>query len=71
MGDLVDGEVLNPGQGNSLIVKLEAAFDKMYRNDKTAINQLKAFINQVEKGILSGGEGQPLIGAANDIISAL
>ena len=44
-----------------MIVKLEAAFDQMYRNDKTTINQLEAFINQVEdfveKGILSEGEG--------------
>jgi len=75
VGGLVDSEVLNPGQGNALTVKLELALHKMYRNSKTAINQLGAFINQVEdfidEEILSKEQGQDLIEVANDIISAL
>jgi len=75
VSDLVDSEVLNQGQGNSLIVKLEAAFKKLYANGNTATNQLKAFINQVEdfmnSGILDEDQGQTLINEANVIIEQL
>jgi hypothetical protein len=70
---LVDERVLNQGQGNSLITKLEASIQQLDRGNITAaINQLHAFINQVSafirKGILSREQGQPLIDAANEVI---
>ena len=73
---LVTTGVLNPGQGNALIAKLEAAIRKLNQgNVNAAINQLQAFINQVNAfingGILSPEEGQPLIDAANNIINQL
>jgi len=70
VGELVDSEVLNPGQGNSLIVILESAFHQMCRgNNNTAIKQLEAFIHQVN--IFMNEEGQPLIDAANGIINMI
>ena len=67
---------LNGGQGNALIAKLEAAIQQLERgNVATAINQLVSFINQVtdlvNTGVLPSAEGQPLIDAANAILSAL
>jgi hypothetical protein len=75
VGALVGAE-LNPGQGNALIVKLEAALQQMCSGkNNAAVNQLKAFINQVEdfmeEEILTEGQGQSLIDAANEIIVAL
>ncbi len=73
---LVDASVLNGGQGNALIAKLEAAIQQLERgNIATAINQLESFVNQVS-ALISGGvlppeEGQPLIEAANAILAAL
>ena len=73
---LVDNGILNQGQGNSLIVKLENAehlLDK--ENPGAASNILSAFINQVEAFIKSGvlplPDGQTLIGAAEKIIQAI
>jgi len=71
--DLVDSGTLNPGQGNSLVVKLEGAFEKLDNGQsKPAANQLGAFINEVEAMVKSGKltpeEGQSLIDAANAII---
>jgi CSLREA domain-containing protein len=76
VGDLVAQGVLNGGQGNALIAKLEAAIRQIDRgNVQTAINQLEAFVNQVNAlmyaDILPPAEGQPLIDAANEIIAAL
>jgi hypothetical protein len=74
--DLTDTGVLNQGQGNALIAKLEAA-ERMFNEGNTmaACNELQAFINQLEAyvraGILSVEEGQSLIGAANSMISQL
>jgi hypothetical protein len=67
---------LNDGQGNALIAKLEAAIRQLDKgNVATALNQLEAFVNQVNamisSGVLSAAEGQPLIDAANAIIAAL
>jgi pullulanase/glycogen debranching enzyme len=46
--DLVDQGVLNKGQGNSLIVKLEGALEKLLDGKPhVAINRLNAFINEV------------------------
>ncbi len=75
---LIDASILNQGQGNGLIAKLEAAIQQLDKgNTNTAINQLQAFINQVydfmssTPPILTAAEGQPLIDAANAIIAAL
>jgi sugar lactone lactonase YvrE len=73
---LIEDGALNGGQGNALIVKLEAALQKLLEDKtKTAINQLGAFRNQVEALIQSGeltpGEGQPLLDAVDGLIEAL
>ena len=70
---LVDSEVLNKGQGNSLIVKLQAAIQSLKKgNVKAASNQLTAFRYEVEAflkaGKLNAEQAQPLIDTANDII---
>jgi len=74
--DLVRRGVLNNGQGNALIAKLEAAIRSLDRgNVNTALNQLGAFVNQVNAfmnaGILPPSEGQLLLDCANQIIAAL
>ena len=74
--NLITEEKLNQGQGNALISKLENIIAKIDKgNIKPAINQLGAFINQVNAfirgGVLSSEEGQPLIDAANEIIDML
>lgn len=73
---LVDAGLLNGGQGNSLISKLEAAKKQLDKNNRTpAINELQAFINEVDADINSGkltpAQGEPLIDAAHVIIAAL
>ena len=57
-----------------MIRKLNAALGQLDRgNEDAAINQLMAFINQVNDfismGTLTSVEGQPLIDAANAIIN--
>jgi pullulanase len=73
---LVTAGVLNDGQGNALIAKLEGALVKL--NDGQAhvsINRLQAFVNQVydfvEDGILSPSQGQDLMDKANSIINQI
>ena len=73
---LVTTGILNQGQGNALTSKLEAAISMLNKsNENTAINQLQAFINQIEAlimgGILPVNEGQSLIEAANNIINLI
>jgi hypothetical protein len=73
---LVAAGVLNQGQGNGLIAKLEAAIQQLdHGNTQTAVNQLQAFVNQmnafISAGIVSPAQGQPLIDAATAIIAAL
>ncbi len=64
--DLVGQGVLNGGQGNSLMSKLEAVVASL-ANGKTnaACGQLNAFVNQVislvDEGVLSAAEGQALV----------
>jgi pullulanase/glycogen debranching enzyme len=70
---LVAQGVLNNGQGNSLIAKLEDAIKKLSAGQpKTAVNRLNAFINEVmsliAEGTLTPEQGQPLIDVAADII---
>jgi hypothetical protein len=73
---LIDDGTLSWGRGNALLSKLDAAIKKLDQGkDAVAINLLQAFIQQVsdfiDEGILTPTEGQPLIDAANEIISAL
>ncbi|MBW3540365.1 MAG: hypothetical protein KY476_08850 [Planctomycetes bacterium] len=73
---LVAGGVLNHGQGNALLVKVQAAIQQLDNdNEAPAINQLQAFINQVNdfigSGILTAAQGQPLIDAAQAVIDQL
>ncbi|MFC1921086.1 lamin tail domain-containing protein [Chloroflexota bacterium] len=66
IGELADVGILNGGQSNSLLSKLENALAKLESgNDIAALNQLNAFINQVNtfvnNGILSPEQGEELI----------
>ena len=68
--------LLNEGQGNSLIKKLESAIKKLDKEqEKVALNMLNAFINHVnsliDEGFLSSADGDPLISAIQDIIDYL
>ncbi len=70
---LVDAGVLNRGQGNSLIVKLQQAIDRLDAgNENAAVNVLNAFINQVEafrrSGRLTPAQANGLIEQVEDII---
>ena len=67
---LRDAGVLNPGQANSLLVKIRAAKRQVERaNERTARNILRAFVNQVHAfvhaEIVSRTEGTGLIAAAS------
>ncbi len=74
--DLVDSGVLLSGPANGLIAKLDGVLKKLDKgNVGPAINQLGAFINQVQ-GLINAGklppaEGQALIDAAQSIIDEL
>ena len=67
--------VLNKGQANSLIKKLESAEKAIEKGQKSASNKVGAFINEVEAFVNSGrltpDQGQPMIDAANAIIALL
>jgi hypothetical protein len=70
---LVNAEVLNRGQGNSLNAKVWAAITAVKKGNVTAAtSQLAAFVNQVrayqQAGILTPEQAQPLIDTALDII---
>jgi hypothetical protein len=60
--------VLNKGQANSLIVKLNHAIDSLNTkpNQPTACNQLQAFVNEVNAyvsaGILTQAQADSLLG---------
>jgi pullulanase-type alpha-1,6-glucosidase len=69
---LRDASILNVGQANSLIVKLETAIKNLDKGKaNTALNNLYAFMNQVQsfidEGVLTPEEGQSLIAAAEAI----
>ena len=73
---IIDEAGLKKGAANSLTSKLGTALRAIERGRvNTAINQLQAFINQVNalfrSGRLSGDQTLSLITAANDIISRL
>jgi hypothetical protein len=68
--------VLNKGRANALIVKLKAARKNIGRGHiNPAINELGAFINQVNafvnSGILTSSQGDELVSAANVVIDLL
>jgi uncharacterized delta-60 repeat protein len=74
--DLVTGGALTSGHGNALKAKLEAALDKIARGQiNAAVNQLGAFIRQVESyvaaGILSDDEADNLLDAATALLASL
>lgn len=71
---LVEEGMLNQGQGNSLVVKLENAERLLGKDDSTAAaNLLAAFINHVvallQANILPEEEGQAWIDAAGHVIT--
>jgi hypothetical protein len=72
--DLVNQGMLSSGVGNALIAKLQAAIQQAdLGHDTAAINQLQAFIDEVNalmrSGSLSTSEAQALIDAANNVIA--
>lgn len=76
VSSLKNSGILNQGQANSLIVKLNTAVNKIQEGKiNTAINQLNAFINQVNgfinAKILTNQQGQQLISITNNIILLL
>ncbi|MCI0337980.1 MAG: LamG domain-containing protein [Acidobacteria bacterium] len=73
---LVAAGVLNQGNGNALIAKLEVAIDKLDKGrPDQAIEKLQIFIHEVETfmstGKLPEAEGLPLVNAAIEIIAVL
>jgi hypothetical protein len=71
--ELVAAGILNQGQGNALIVKLQGALEQLNKDKPmVAINRLGAFINQVyslvDEGVLSPAQGHYLADKANSII---
>jgi hypothetical protein len=73
---LVDGGVLNKGQANALIVKIENAIKSLEKgNSNAAENQLSALISQtedfVDNGIFTKVQGQTLITVAENVIALL
>lgn len=73
---LIATGVLNRGQGNALLVKLDAAMQQLdLGNVNAATNELQAFINQVQAyisaGVLSPSEAKPVLIAAQAIVNML
>ena len=71
---LVTNGVLNHGQGNALAVKLQGALEKLAVGEtESAMNQLTAFINQVDAfrnaGLLSEGQSASLLEIARDVVA--
>lgn len=76
VAELVEGGSLNRGQGNALTVKLEHARAQLGKGKvKTAVNQLQAFVHQVDDlvatGVLAPEEGAALVAMAQRIITSL
>ncbi|UCC38743.1 MAG: hypothetical protein JSV96_13080 [Candidatus Aminicenantes bacterium] len=74
--ELHNSGVLNKGQANALVKKLEAASKNLNKGKpKAACNEIQAFINQVNalinSGKLSPEEGDPLIEAAIMLIDEI
>jgi hypothetical protein len=76
VNELVASGLLRPGPAGGLIAKLEAAAQQLDKGQTNAtVNQLEAFINQVNglvaTGQLSSTDGQLLIDCASQIVAAL
>lgn len=74
--DVVDAGTVNSGQGNALVSKIQGVLKQLAKGkSKTAVNQLRATINQVEsfiaEGVLTPAEGQALIDAIDAIIAGI
>jgi len=74
--ELAAAGAINGGQANALTTKLDRALDRIDRGQtKGAINDMWAFVNQVEAwiraGVLTQEEGQPLLDMADAIIADL
>jgi hypothetical protein len=72
---LVGSGVLNEGNGNALISKLDNALNSFNSSNNTAgVNQIDAFIQQVNdflnSGKLTSAQAQSLTDAANEIIDS-
>ena len=70
---LVTNGVLNQGQGNALVVKLQGALEKLAVGEtESAMNKVTAFINQVDAfrdaGILSEAQSGSLLAIARDVV---
>ncbi|MEJ2484639.1 MAG: hypothetical protein P8Y68_02785, partial [Anaerolineales bacterium] len=73
---LVGDGILNDGQGNSLLSKLENVLEKLDKGKtKAAVNQLGALINELEdyiyEGVLTPEQAAPVIKSADAIVYAL
>jgi Ca2+-binding RTX toxin-like protein len=73
--DYVNSGVLNSGEGNSLIRKLEGAQAKLDQGDTNAgVNQLRAFINEIKALMnarrLTPGQGGALVASAEQVITS-
>jgi len=76
VNQLLDDDMLNGGRANSLKAKLSAARKSAANGRSTpAVNQINAFINEVQAlmsgGVLSSEEGTALISIAEDILKSL
>jgi hypothetical protein len=72
ISDLVDKGLLKPGNGNALCMKLDEIMAKIARrDDNAAINQLGAFINQVQALKLPAAVSDQLVRTAQAIIADL
>ena len=72
---LVEGDVLDSGNGNALLATLDQALTAITGDRPNAANFLNAFIHQVEGfvagGSLTPGQGLALIDAAQFVIDQL
>jgi len=71
---LVTNGVLNHGQGNALVAKLQGALAKLAAGEtESAMNQVGAFINEVDAfrnaGILSDVQSASLLEIARDVVA--
>ena len=74
--DLVETSAVSPGVGTSLQSKLQASIQQLDNgHEEPAINQMQAFINQLQARVSSGQlthmQAQPLIDLANVTISLI
>lgn len=76
IGLLEEAEMLNKGQANSFVVKLEAAFKQYFMSHyKASTNVLTALVNQVYEfidcGVLTEQQGMTIINKVTNIIDTI